>query len=515
MLDRQLEEIIKSNDDYLVKAYHFIDKTYLAAIVDKRTGKEKLGMIFYDGNDMQAEYIDCIHTGVTLSLDEIKNQSEEELMLNAWSSEERREINLAPEEAFKALKSWVEGIAKAGLDAFKIQAEIEQMAKFAYPLSSQLIKFVAKYNKDVLGQYVDKVLNECKVDNNFHKPSLTANLLALRETPGSLDYLLSAAFSLKEKDVKVLWDTVIEVYGKESVAENPNATRFPEYVKLITDDDKEARKGAARNPNATRFPEYVELITDNDFEVKQQAAENPNAPQFPEFKNLIESDNWAVRATAAENPNAPQFSWFRELFDNPTIEILVAIAHNKNAMDLKEYKERKVLEFIRKRKIVFPADFAFNQYAARFPEYVKVFASKDWNVRASAAENPDATRFPEYVALFTDSTFIRKIAARNPNAPKFSEYVNLIRDRDWEVRASAARNPNATQFAEFKELFDDQSIDVLISLAYNERARNLKEYKKRKKFFKFIRKHKIQSAYEFVKNPKAAKFPEYVLSEAL
>ena len=80
------------------------------------------------------------------------------MQVNAHSHENRHEIHLIPEEKFKAFKSWVAGISEAGIDTFKIQAEIEKMSKFVSPISLRLLKFVNKHSRDFMYFYMERMM---------------------------------------------------------------------------------------------------------------------------------------------------------------------------------------------------------------------------------------------------------------------------------------------------------------------------------------------------------------------
>lgn len=131
--------------------------------------------------------IDCIRLAVdSFSLEKLSEVQKKKLLENLLdpilviqSSEYLREIKLTPEEKFKALKSWVAGIAEFGIDAFKIQTEVANLAYFAYPMILQLLKFMPKVNSDFIHQYLSKIERECRFEGANHKSSMIANLLPI------------------------------------------------------------------------------------------------------------------------------------------------------------------------------------------------------------------------------------------------------------------------------------------------------------------------------------------------
>src|SRR5271157_1190426 len=109
---------------------------FLVAQVDEKTGRQKLLMQQVDkasGKVLAEDGIDCIHTAVcSIAPEEYEDAvGGADFLKHALalrSSENLPEIRLVPREKFKAFTSWVSGIAEAGSDAFRIQAEVEAYA---------------------------------------------------------------------------------------------------------------------------------------------------------------------------------------------------------------------------------------------------------------------------------------------------------------------------------------------------------------------------------------------------
>ncbi len=137
------------------------DDVRLIARVDERDGDQQLVMQHFDPNTgriLLEDAIDCIHVAVceipSQEFEETTQKADfEETVLDLQSSEFLREIKLEPEEKFKALSSWVSGIAEAGENSFHIQAEIEAYAQLAYPFTNRLLRFVVQVDPSFLGQY--------------------------------------------------------------------------------------------------------------------------------------------------------------------------------------------------------------------------------------------------------------------------------------------------------------------------------------------------------------------------
>ena len=147
----------------LTEKFRFIrDDVFLCPWVDSETGSQKLVIQKINLKTNKVEFedsIDCIHTAVTeISTTELEDYHNDayvkELLdnktLEIRSSEKLREINLNPKEKFAAFKSWVAGIAEAGLNAFKIQGDIDNAIDFIYPISYFLMRFLVKTDPDFI-----------------------------------------------------------------------------------------------------------------------------------------------------------------------------------------------------------------------------------------------------------------------------------------------------------------------------------------------------------------------------
>ncbi|HMF34460.1 MAG TPA: leucine-rich repeat domain-containing protein [Candidatus Lokiarchaeia archaeon] len=203
-----LEEIAEFEDGHVLEArFPFLrEGAFLVAQVDARTGRQRLLMQKMDQEGEGVEHedaIDCIHVAVTTvpagDLEDVLRERDfAEQTLSIRSSEELQEIKLAPEEKFKAFQSWVAGIAAAGVQAFRIQSEIEVEGQLAYPIASRLLAFATKIDPGVSREYLATLVKECQHEGVRHEASLIANLIPLAqyaEDAGNKD-LLGAIFEL-------------------------------------------------------------------------------------------------------------------------------------------------------------------------------------------------------------------------------------------------------------------------------------------------------------------------------
>lgn len=122
------------------KCYPFLSRYKLCANLDKNDGHQKLEICTrvpkqkIDAACKCKSEISCIHTIVNVQLDENGNFIP--------ISSERRRIDLPIETKWLAFKSWTQGIAEAGMDAFSIQNDIELGR--AYPIMLTLAQYIAK-----------------------------------------------------------------------------------------------------------------------------------------------------------------------------------------------------------------------------------------------------------------------------------------------------------------------------------------------------------------------------------
>jgi hypothetical protein len=131
---------------------------------------------------LQFDQLDCIHTAVQdISIEDYNDgdlsKDLYEDLLRARADGEVRIINLEPEEKFKAFKSWVAGIAEAGVEAFELQTEIEMANEFAYPITNILLNFLMKVDNKFMQMYLLKTEQDSMFHGVRHEAFLIAKLL--------------------------------------------------------------------------------------------------------------------------------------------------------------------------------------------------------------------------------------------------------------------------------------------------------------------------------------------------
>ncbi len=170
--------------------YPFLrNDVFLIAQVNAETGKQTLRMEKidpYSGKTLIEDELDCIHTvvfDIPLSdLTELIDKPEfpEELIL-IRSSEQLNQIHLSPEEKFIAFRSWVGGIAEEGMQAFEIQEDIETVTHLLYPITSSLLRFLARVDTCFIIKYLEYIDRKAAYEGIRHNTYLIACLLPIIE----------------------------------------------------------------------------------------------------------------------------------------------------------------------------------------------------------------------------------------------------------------------------------------------------------------------------------------------
>ena len=459
-------------EDLYIESFEFLKNFRLTAIVNKKNGHQILRISLIDKNNNEIDFkeLKCIHVALTnTTLEEIKkindiNEFTKKVLL-MHSSENLIEINLTPEEKFKAFKSWVAGIAEAGYNAFYIQREIENMANFAYPISKFLIEFIAKSDRKILEDYLIYLERICRFEAQYHESSLIANLLMLKDIEGIIP--LCASIGLP-------FNVLLKVFGTDFIAD-PIAAQYEEFKSLFNNDNWEIRRILNQNPESNHFEEKVNLFPENFVKNrdKKEIAKDVIATEFKEYKKFF-YDEPLLKRIAASNPAATKFEEYRNLFNEKNCIIRSTVASNPSA--------------------------------TKFEEYKKLFYDENWIVRSSVASNPAATNFKEYKKLFDDESInVKKSLAKNPYATKFEEFRKLFDINDDDIKSNLASNPNATKFEEYRKLFNEKKWSILINIMLNQNAKKFKEYE----MFSNREFVEITSIEEFAQHPFATEYEEY------
>jgi hypothetical protein len=178
--------------EILEERYRFIhDNVFLVAHVNTKTGKQLLIMEKIDpisGKVEFSDYIECIHTAITdISFEELEGLQTDEFLwdefyrktLEIRSSENLFIVNLSMADRFLALKSWTQGIAEAGKEAFQLETDIEIAGHLFYPLAGKLLLFMVRVDTDFIFEYVSRVERICVFEGVRHQPSLMANVMPI------------------------------------------------------------------------------------------------------------------------------------------------------------------------------------------------------------------------------------------------------------------------------------------------------------------------------------------------
>ncbi|MHA1340208.1 MAG: hypothetical protein ACTSRZ_08255 [Promethearchaeota archaeon] len=386
--------------------------------------------VAYSKNNVEfSESIECIHTAVidisAEDLDKLRDDPDfQEKTLYIRSSEELIEFYLEPQEKFKAFKSWVAGIAEAGLNAFKIQSEIEEEANLVFPIVYPLMKFLIKIDVNLIYEYMEIIQKECVFEGVRHESSLIANLepivKIISENPKSVKskQLLSA---LVEINPPTKLFTLEEKYY--DILEDPFITKLENLADLFKEDSR-VKYHLLKNPAIKKTKEYTLFMsfkTEPDPLIRQKVAGDPDSAslEFGEFRNFLSyktEPNYLVRVVAASNPNAVRF---KEDF--------------KNFLSYKTEPNNLVRKKAASRKDIF-----------EFPESLNFFSFKtepDPSVRKTIAKNIMATKLKQYQNFLSYKTEpnheVRLIAILNPlvwNFKKFKSLVNVENEPDPLIR---------------------------------------------------------------------------------
>lgn len=357
--------------------------------------------------------IECIHTAVmeipVAEFEEtVNNPHFEEEVMRIRSTENLKEIHLETGEKFKAFKSWIAGIAEAGLDAFKIQAMIEDNGGFMYAVSWRLMRFLAKVDSEIMLEYLYKIERECIHEGERHESCLMANLIPILDmimmdagrfmTESFTDNLLQLETQEMDKYTEII-TAIFEMQPplklfmhdlKYSIfLRYPQAADIPDFETLFRHDNPHIKKVLILNPRVTEFDEFRDFFYathEPDAKVRAMAAKHPESTEYDEFRNFLSirtENSTAVRCIAADHPGATNFSEYKNLLSvttEPRSKVRKVAAKNEEAADLVEY--------------------------ANFLSYI---TEPDPKVRAIAATNQNAQKLPQFRNLLSDETEINTL----------------------------------------------------------------------------------------------------------
>lgn len=218
---------------YTAKYNYIYNDIFLIAKIDPNSGKQWLVMQKVNlrtGDILLEDRIQCIHTAVTTispkEFDEKINKEEfKEDLLKIRSTENLTKIDLDLDEKFFAFKSWVAGIAEAGAFSITIQSDIERFTHLLHPIANRLFNFLLRAKADFIKQFLIQMERECRLDGEYHKPSIHANILKL------LPIMI-----LEEKEAWNIWRDRVETnYSWSERWQVYLINQFDEMMDLIYD----------------------------------------------------------------------------------------------------------------------------------------------------------------------------------------------------------------------------------------------------------------------------------------
>ncbi|MBD3351171.1 MAG: hypothetical protein GF364_06770 [Candidatus Lokiarchaeota archaeon] len=286
---------------YIAK-YKFIrDDVYLCAYVNQKTGRQKLVMEKINPRTGTIEFTDaisCIHTAVTsikacdVDEDQPLDKDLEEKILYIRSTEHLREIHLEPSEKFKAFKSWVAGIAEAGVDAFKLQEEIEEAGHLLTPIAVPLMKFMIRVDTDFIYMYLNEIEKKSYYEGQKSESYLIANLIPVLNL--ALDYYQKNDTSIIDAIFEL--DPPLKLFSRNhkfmKFLSYPKAVEMSEFRLAFYSGNKNVRACIALNPRAVVFEEFAKFFDPkqekNDI-VKLNAFKNPNARELEEYNKALDA----------------------------------------------------------------------------------------------------------------------------------------------------------------------------------------------------------------------------------
>lgn len=345
-------------ENVLMEKYKFIrDDVFLCPLVDIRTGRQRL--IIQKINSRTGRVVDessmrCIHTAVMdLNYDQFMNLQNNNKMLKKLykktlhirSSEKLTEIRLSPEEKFKAFKSWAAGIAEIGVNAFKIQEEIDSCANRYYPIATFLLRFLARTEPEFIYDYLAQIERECMFEGVRHEVSLIANLALVLKTIFWKTSRLSKKRKLILKAV-IEMDPPFKLFTYDYHILKKILKNIPDFfskmnnsIDLFSDSDENTRRAIASSPTATKFEQYKNFFTDESWKVRKEVAVNPKSIEFDEFTMLFKDKRREVRAAVASRSKSVEFKEYVNFFTDKSFFVRRAAQYNPKSINCEGYNE--------------------------------------------------------------------------------------------------------------------------------------------------------------------------------
>jgi hypothetical protein len=260
---------VNGSNIFSVKYPFIYDDVFLIAEVDKSSGNQWLVMQKVEPRTLRVlleDRIQCIHTAITTIDPEeyeakVNTENFEESMLKIRSSEGLREIQLDPEEKFFAFRSWVAGIAEAGVNAITIQSNIEQFGQLFYPIANRIFNFLLKAKAAFIQDFLVRMEKDFFYEGEYYQPSINANLIKL------LDIIV-----LEENVAWNRWRDVVEInYEWDEEHEVYLVKNFNDIMEVIIELKPSAKifleedryNFILTKPEAQKLPDWQQVTNDS------------------------------------------------------------------------------------------------------------------------------------------------------------------------------------------------------------------------------------------------------------
>lgn len=236
----------------LEKSFPFLINFRLTAVVNSKLKKYLKISYIENGKEKDSTSIWCIHTKISeIPAEKLETALKDDpnsfvTNMRESSSGTVKLKDLSFQEDLNAFYSWVQGIAEGGERAFYIQEEFENSRIYAYPISSMLLSFVAKYREDIFQAYLSKIEKECKFEGKWHISSLRANLNNILLSIKKMDrdkklkyftYVVDSNFPEKSIDEDIL----LMLYDQKSIYDiyknHPIFKKLDVCKRILWDDE--------------------------------------------------------------------------------------------------------------------------------------------------------------------------------------------------------------------------------------------------------------------------------------
>jgi len=162
-------------------------------------------------------------------------------------------------------------------------------------------------------------------------------------------YLMKSTYIAKEFDE---FKQFFKCYNKQSIVQNPEATRFREFNMFFTEEYWSSYKEALqKNKKSKKMPLYTKMLQQEKTKEKLLIAQIKSTTNKEEFFKIsrknIYNKNIDIRIAIAENPLASQCK-FEQLFFDKSSRVKTKIAANPQAIYMKEYHR---LFYMKNKKI--------------------------------------------------------------------------------------------------------------------------------------------------------------------